>query len=68
MAKAFLGLSGLYATKLRYGGHESSVAVPGICGFPTGSDDNHLARIWFSGVLGGFSGFNCYIDLSIFTE
>jgi len=34
LAKAFLGLSGLYATKLRYGGHDCGVVGPGICKFP----------------------------------
>jgi hypothetical protein len=35
LAKAFMGLSGLYATKLRYGGHERGVVSRGICKFPT---------------------------------
>ncbi len=45
LAKAFLGLSGLYATKLRYGGHEWGVVSRGICKFPTTAVDEELARI-----------------------
>src|SRR2546425_11688276 len=39
LAKAFLGLSGLYATKLRYGGHERGAMSPSICKVPTPPDD-----------------------------
>ena len=51
LAKAFMGLSGLYATKLRYGGHESGFVAPGICKFATGRDRVHLVgafstRFW----------------------
>ena len=42
LAKAFLGLSGLYATKLRYGGHERGDMSPGICKFPTWPGDEEL--------------------------
>jgi len=68
LAKAFLGLSGLYATKLRYGGHVRGAMSPGICKFPTRPDDEEPVVTCAKHVFSGLSGLVCYIDLSIFTE
>jgi len=68
LAKAFLGLSGLYAAKLRYGGHERGAMSPGICKFPTRPDDGELVATGLRLRFSGLSSLVCYIDLSIFTE
>jgi hypothetical protein len=68
LAKAFMGLSGLYATKLRYGGHEWGVVSRGICKFPTRPRAEDLATTSAYRVFRRLSGLVCDIDLSIFTE
>ncbi len=68
LAKAFLGLSGLYATKLRYGGHECGAVSRGICKFPTTHGAEKSSKNQLLSVFQRLSGLVCDIDLSIFTE
>jgi len=68
LAKDFPGFSGLYAIRLRYGGHEWGEVAPGICKFPTRPDDEELVVTCVKHVFSGLSGLVCYIDLSIFAE
>jgi len=58
-------LSGLYATKLRYGGHKEPPVCRGICKFPRRRF--HQNRHVVEGLEETFQGLICYTNPSIFS-